>query len=245
MSENKTGKYLKYAIGEIILVVIGILIALSINNWNEKRKAKLQFENETQRYLLSISKDLKSDLKTIDDIINRFSKQYEAGVIVLEALESQKQKVLDSSRIGYLIGWELTDIIPNTRNENTWDGLRVRGEQAIVQDDSLISILNTFYSNFDGLVERFNQLPKKARMDLREMVSQCHNSDELNRYNEIPIVEMEFYHSSLTWECMFSIQKLHQFTSSITISSIVNRKLYAQIMNEAKSAISYLDNKLL
>ena len=38
MVKNKTGKYLKYAIGEIILVVIGILIALSINNWNELRK---------------------------------------------------------------------------------------------------------------------------------------------------------------------------------------------------------------
>ena len=38
MGKNKTGKYLKYAIGEIILVVIGILIALSINNWNENRK---------------------------------------------------------------------------------------------------------------------------------------------------------------------------------------------------------------
>ena len=35
--ENKTGKYFKYAIGEIVLVVIGILIALQINNWNEKR----------------------------------------------------------------------------------------------------------------------------------------------------------------------------------------------------------------
>jgi hypothetical protein len=38
MEKNKTGKYLKYAIGEIILVVIGILIALSINNWNQKHK---------------------------------------------------------------------------------------------------------------------------------------------------------------------------------------------------------------
>lgn len=38
MSENKTGKYFKYAIGEIVLVVIGILIALQINNWNESRK---------------------------------------------------------------------------------------------------------------------------------------------------------------------------------------------------------------
>ena len=46
LSEGKTGKYFKYAIGEIILVVIGILIALSINNWNEDRKAeKLANEN--------------------------------------------------------------------------------------------------------------------------------------------------------------------------------------------------------
>ena len=40
MEKNKPGKYFKYAIGEIILVVIGILIALQINNWNENRKEK-------------------------------------------------------------------------------------------------------------------------------------------------------------------------------------------------------------
>jgi hypothetical protein len=40
MAKHKTGKYFKYAIGEIILVVIGILIALSINNWNETQKEK-------------------------------------------------------------------------------------------------------------------------------------------------------------------------------------------------------------
>ena len=39
MEKNKTRKYFKYAIGEIILVVIGILIALSINNWNEEKKS--------------------------------------------------------------------------------------------------------------------------------------------------------------------------------------------------------------
>ena len=38
LMENKTSIYFKYAIGEIVLVVIGILIALQINNWNEQRK---------------------------------------------------------------------------------------------------------------------------------------------------------------------------------------------------------------
>jgi hypothetical protein len=52
LSEGKTGKYLKYAIGEIVLVVIGILIALQINNWNEYRKLKLT-ERHTLENLLS------------------------------------------------------------------------------------------------------------------------------------------------------------------------------------------------
>jgi hypothetical protein len=42
LTENKFSKYLLYAIGEIALVVIGILIALSSNNWNESRKTHLQ-----------------------------------------------------------------------------------------------------------------------------------------------------------------------------------------------------------
>ncbi len=52
--ENKIGKYLKYAIGEIILVVIGILFALSINNWNESRKdsiSELMFKGFKTRVL--------------------------------------------------------------------------------------------------------------------------------------------------------------------------------------------------
>ena len=39
-AENKVAGYLRYAIGEIVLVVVGILIALSINNWNEQRKTE-------------------------------------------------------------------------------------------------------------------------------------------------------------------------------------------------------------
>jgi len=87
--ENKTGKpayrtgrYLKYAIGEIVLVVIGILIALQINNWNEERKAdkaenqallalKNEFEQNIERFKRIIQKrdSAQADLRIYFDII--------------------------------------------------------------------------------------------------------------------------------------------------------------------------------
>ena len=69
MEKNKTGKYFKYAIGEIILVVIGILIALSINNWNEKRKNN----SKVKTYLNSIIKDLTVDQKSLSEMHSHHS----------------------------------------------------------------------------------------------------------------------------------------------------------------------------
>jgi len=65
-AENKVMAYLRYAIGEIFLVVIGILIALQVNNWNEHRKQKQQ---ETT-YLQDLSIDLKKQIQLQDSYID-------------------------------------------------------------------------------------------------------------------------------------------------------------------------------
>lgn len=65
LSENKFSKYILYAIGEIVLVVIGILIALQINNWNEERKT----EKIASTYVGKIIGDLDRDLKNIDSLV--------------------------------------------------------------------------------------------------------------------------------------------------------------------------------
>jgi Family of unknown function (DUF6090) len=61
IKENRVGKYLLYAVGEIVLVVIGILIAVQINNWNELRKEKAVEHN----YLLRLYDDLQKDSETL------------------------------------------------------------------------------------------------------------------------------------------------------------------------------------
>ncbi len=58
MEKNKTGKYLKYAIGEIVLVVIGILIALQINNANENRKITETKKEYYRQILLDLDKEI-------------------------------------------------------------------------------------------------------------------------------------------------------------------------------------------
>ncbi|MCJ7466878.1 MAG: DUF6090 family protein, partial [Maribacter sp.] len=55
--DNKPLKYMRYAIGEIVLVVIGILIALQINNWNESRKSKLMANDAYRNLLASLQQD--------------------------------------------------------------------------------------------------------------------------------------------------------------------------------------------
>ena len=73
LTENKFSKYLIYAIGEIVLVVIGILIALSINNWNENSK-RLKTEKQLFENLIT---SLKKDSTDISQIIDYQSKSYE------------------------------------------------------------------------------------------------------------------------------------------------------------------------
>jgi hypothetical protein len=66
VSQNKLGKYLVYAIGEIVLVVIGILIAIQINNWNEEKKNN-RIETVTLR---SLKEDLLSSQAQLTEKIS-------------------------------------------------------------------------------------------------------------------------------------------------------------------------------
>ena len=66
IGKNKTGKYLKYAIGEIVLVVIGILIALAINNWNENQKLRTQ----EIIYLDNLKNDIITQIQMLDVYID-------------------------------------------------------------------------------------------------------------------------------------------------------------------------------
>jgi hypothetical protein len=82
--DNKPLKYARYAIGEIVLVVIGILIALGINNWNEDRKESQAIEN----VLFEIKEDLIQDKAELERNIELRTADFEAQKRIINVLET-------------------------------------------------------------------------------------------------------------------------------------------------------------
>ena len=88
MEQNKTGKYLKYAIGEVVLVVIGILIALQINNWNETNK-----ERSYENYILTgVSANLEADIVQIEKILTQRRKTQKSIIRMKSYLKTENIK---------------------------------------------------------------------------------------------------------------------------------------------------------
>lgn len=92
LSEGRFGKYLKYAFGEILLVVVGILIALRINNWNEFQK-----DREQEQELLSIlHSEFQSNLIQLDQKIAQRNDMIQASLKLLDYIDHPETRNRDS-----------------------------------------------------------------------------------------------------------------------------------------------------
>jgi len=131
LNESKFGKYLTFILGEIILIVIGILIALSIDNWNESVKEHKKAELLIVRIHKQIGQNLLQSQQNILQLENRIE-----GMIVLMSMigpqsVNQNEKLLDSlittSLKDYDIGLDLNTLIEAQAN----------GEIALIKNDSI------------------------------------------------------------------------------------------------------------
>lgn len=137
LTENRVSKYLLYALGEILLVVIGILIALQIDTWNEERKNRA-FEREI---LAQIRENLLQDQKALQNIAVHFQKAIDATEHLLNP--SIRSAYPDS--IPYWLGRvaQFDRFQPLT---NSYEVLKAKGLEYI-SDDSLRLLLGKYYDN--------------------------------------------------------------------------------------------------
>ena len=149
-NEGKTSKYFKYAIGEIILVVIGILIALQINTWNEQRKTNKQ----ERLYLNRLLSENKEDLITF----NRNIKDLEKGITTIEALSKtlNTKNILDSSLVAVANDYfGYGSIYPIfTSSTSTFDDLASTGNLKDISNTLLRDQLVKHYALYNQVAER-------------------------------------------------------------------------------------------
>lgn len=160
LSEGKTEKYLKYAIGEIILVVIGILIALQINNWNEDRKVR---KLEAQIYT-----ELKSDLlqtrSDINETISEHREIFESSQQLITDIYDKKSnsqtmyEALTSSSLEF-------QIIPKT---SAFENLKNIGLNTLSNDSLRIAITNLFQLNLKRLDDELGM--RQAEINMSKLI---------------------------------------------------------------------------
>ena len=116
LSENKISKYLLYAFGEIILVVIGILIALQINNRNEYKKERLQ----EKELLTQLQSEFQSNLSQLDQKIALRKSMITASIKLLNYVDYPLKRDNDSilNHLGYTILSPTFDPIVNDINSS-------------------------------------------------------------------------------------------------------------------------------
>jgi hypothetical protein len=185
MGNDKTGKYLKYAIGEIILVIIGILIALQINNWNEERIQNEEFEIVLEQLYNAV----KHDTETFESHKNRIIDQIDAIDLLLKTPDSIPIDVLPQI-LGYLTIENINTYTSETHHHISNLKYNINNSQQNELSNQITSYVNSISEKIDfGRVERINPLFYELGIpepvwNLSELEANNRNEDD-NYYSKI------------------------------------------------------------
>ena len=163
--DNQFYKNTRYAIGEILLVVIGILIALQINNWNENRKTEVKIENS----LIALRNDLVQDTILIKRRLPFINEHYDLN----ESLRARVAK--PNATVDTLIQIMRYEFNPNwivqiPYNTNTYNSLNQTG---LVENlsDSLKATIKNFYNTKIALMDRVEKTTNEYQGKVTSYVS--------------------------------------------------------------------------
>lgn len=160
MEQNKTGQYLKYAIGEIILVVIGILIALQINNWNEERKRS----NQEQKTLLALKSDFLESKERLRQTITMQVNVVKRSSALIQVHQGKIPRPINDSIKVYLsygaFAWYRAELVTGA-----YDALINTGNSDLIKNRDLnrklaeyFSILNSGFEDQESSMSLLNDL---------------------------------------------------------------------------------------
>jgi transposase-like protein len=145
--DNKPLKYMRYAVGEILLVVVGILIALQINNWNEYRKDR----EKEQKVLETLADNLERNSVILHEGLNVIEKLDKSSKIVFDFFEG-KVTYHDSIDNHFVVG-RYFGVMQGIKSSEGYENYKNVGFDIILSDDIKKNVLHLFEVEYPTLDE--------------------------------------------------------------------------------------------
>lgn len=233
MEKNNTGKYLKYAIGEIILVVIGILIALQINTWNGEKKDRA--------YELKMLSEIKSALKTdmeyfewmvdrtnqVDSMVNVISKQIINKSIFVDSIYLDANSNWNGLRQGTFFRYNL----------GPYEALKSSGIDKI-SNDSLRYTLIDFYDYIYPLVKEI------TTRDNRDYFSQMNTLKSFSDHTIVSKNKDHYDYIKKYPKDLFQNQDFITLLGEIKRRAKITLGYYEYIIPDIRDLMDQIDNEL-
>ena len=186
LSQNRAGRYLFYALGEIVLVVIGILIALQINTWNEAQK----IAKKEKSFLVNLRQDLEGDsvrLRTVTSTLGS-ALRYKR---IFEGYFEGRPTDPDSLNAHFISQYNiLVDFVPNSA---TIDELTNSNGFDLILNPRLRRQIVTLYNRYDDLKLKIEIGQEKRQVVLRHVSSKVQNINRLTGDEIAVLLEDPFY----------------------------------------------------
>ncbi|NNK18832.1 MAG: hypothetical protein HKP49_06725 [Maribacter sp.] len=221
LTENKFSKYLFYAIGEILLVVIGILIALQINNWNnekiERKEEKKSYVNIKRQII-----DDKNDLLQVIDYNNYFTRAYQYGI---KLIMSDNRSKIDSLA---LVTMSLSQFSDFHNSGNIYQTLVNSGDLKLLKNSKITSAIQKLETTyvFTNKLENIHWelIINELSPELKGVID----------YTTVKAVEPDK---------LYSVELKNIFFEIIELAKLKNT-IYEQALVEIDSITYYIDEEL-
>jgi len=233
--DNRPLKYARYAIGEILLVVIGILIALQINNWNEEHKKKaLMITN-----IKSIAEDIQADILNIQKANRSLHKQVVAAEDIIPIMESENRFIADSLKFILDFNSFTTAPIISERSK-TWNFLNSSGAISEFPDSELFKMLQDYYQNYHGVVTNFTNSGIPVRLELRKLKYELFSDTEHRKFfptssPKVPGIEV--------YNAIFEDRRVLPLCRFIGSTANYFENRFNSVQSKAETILDYTDEK--